>query len=58
MITDEVLAGIGTISIWFIHSSIADLYIAGYVIIIGLACIEIFWSMSNIGWSALLSSGI
>jgi len=51
----EVLAGIGTISVWFIHSSIADLFIAGYVIIIGLACVEIFWSMSNIGWSALLS---
>jgi len=55
IIMGEVLAGIGTISVWFIHSSIADLFIAGYVIIIGLACVEIFWSMSNIGWSALLS---
>ncbi len=55
MIAGEVLAGIETISIWFIHSLITDLYIAGYVIIIGLSSIEIFWSMSNIGWSALIS---
>ncbi len=55
IIMGEVLAGIGTISVWFIHSMVADLFIAGYVIIIGLACVEIFWSMSNIGWSALLS---
>lgn len=55
IITGEILASIGTISIWFIHSTITDLYIAGYVIIIGLACIELFWSMSNISWSALIS---
>ncbi|MGD8251980.1 MAG: MFS transporter, partial [Desulfobacterales bacterium] len=28
---------------------------AGWVIILGLAAVEIFWSMSNIGWSALIS---
>jgi MFS family permease len=28
---------------------------AGYVIIIGMSVVEIFWSMSNIGWSALIS---
>ncbi len=31
------------------------LYISGYVIIIGLSFVEMFWSMSNIGWSALIS---
>ncbi len=51
----EVLAGIGTTLVWFIHSIFIDFFVAGFVIIIGLSCIEIFWSMSNIGWSALIS---
>jgi len=51
----EVLAGIGTISVWFVHSIFSNLLLAGYVIIIGLMCIEAFWSMSNISWSALIS---
>jgi len=55
ILTGEILAGIGTITVWFIHSTFDDLIIAGYAIIIGLSCIEIFWSMSNIAWSALLS---
>jgi MFS family permease len=55
IILGEILAGIGTISVWFIHSTFEDLIIAGYVIIIGLSCVEIFWSMSNIAWSALIS---
>ena len=29
--------------------------VAGYVIILSLGVIEIFWSMSNVGWSALVS---
>ncbi|MHA2495550.1 MAG: MFS transporter [Candidatus Hodarchaeales archaeon] len=29
--------------------------VAGYVVIIGLSIVEIFWSMSNVGWSALIS---
>ncbi len=55
IISGEVLAGIGTILVWFIHSLISNLIIAGYVIIFGLMCIEAFWSMSNISWSALIS---
>lgn len=51
----EVLAGIGTILVWLLHYGISNLYIAGYVIIFGLMIIEIFWSMSNIAWSALIS---
>jgi MFS family permease len=35
--------------------SYSALYISGYVIIIGLSFVEMFWSMSNIGWSALIS---
>ncbi|MGB5911887.1 MAG: MFS transporter [Promethearchaeia archaeon] len=55
IISGEIIAGGGTILVWGIHSIFANFYIAGYVIIIGLSCIEIFWSMSNIGWSALIS---
>jgi MFS family permease len=55
IVLGEIFAGIGTLVIWFIHFSFSSLYIAGYVIIIGLTCIEIFWSASNIGWSALIS---
>ena len=55
IVLGEVLAGIGTTTVFFIHSAFSNLYIAGYIIIIGLSCVEIFWSMSNIGWSALIS---
>ena len=55
IILGEILAGIGTLTVWFIHSIISNLLIAGYVIIIGLMCVEAFWSMSNISWSALIS---
>lgn len=55
IILGEIIAGGGTILVWGIHSIFANFYIAGYVIIVGLSCIEIFWSMSNIGWSALIS---
>lgn len=55
IILGEVLAGIGTITVWFVHSIFSNLLLAGYVIIIGLICIEAFWSMSNISWSALIS---
>ena len=55
IILGEILAGVGTITIWAIHFSFDNLYAAGYVIIIGLSFVEMFWSMSNIGWSALIS---
>ena len=55
IILGEILAGVGTILVWFVHSIVSNLLIAGYIIIIGLMCIEAFWSMSNISWSALIS---
>ena len=55
IILGEVLAGIGTIIVWFVHSTFSNLFLAGITIIIGLMCIEAFWSMSNISWSALIS---
>ncbi|MGD9878110.1 MFS transporter, partial [Desulfococcus sp.] len=51
----ELLAGIGTILVWYLHTLAGVGQAAGYVIILGLAVVEIFWSMSNVGWSALIS---
>lgn len=51
----EILAGAGTILLFYAHKLPADAIAAGWVVIGGLAVIEIFWSMSNIGWSALIS---
>jgi MFS family permease len=55
IICGEVLAGFGTVLVWYAHTLTDTLILAGYVIIIGLSLIEIFWSMSNVGWSALIS---
>lgn len=51
----ECLGGAGTLGVWWVHTWPADRHAAGYVIIVGLTLVEVFWSMSNIGWSALIS---
>lgn len=51
----EFSGGVGTVLIWAFHVLADAPMAAGYVIIIGLSVVEIFWSMSNIGWSALIS---
>lgn len=55
IIIGEILAAIITFAVWFVHTLPDDTRMAGWVIIIGMAVVEIFWSMSNLGWSALLS---
>jgi len=55
IIVGELLAAVGTVIIWYVHRLFIDPVTAGYAIIIGLTVIEIFWSMSNISWSALVS---
>ena len=55
IICGEILAGLGTLTVWGVHTAFNNFFIVGWVIIIGLTCVEMFWSMSNIGWSALLS---
>ena len=55
IIWGELSAGVGTILVWYAHRLTDQPHLAGYVVIIGLSVIEIFWSMSNIGWSALIS---
>ena len=55
IIAGELLAAVGTLAVWYAHILTASNHLAGYIIIIGLSIVEIFWSMSNVGWSALIS---
>ncbi|MFX1250545.1 MAG: MFS transporter [Promethearchaeota archaeon] len=55
VIMGEILAGLGTIIVWYVHVLADNLILAGYAVILGLSIVEIFWSMSNCGWSALIS---
>ena len=55
IVLGEVLAAVGTVTVWYAHTLASGGRSAGYVIIVGLSVIEIFWSMSNVGWSALIS---
>jgi MFS family permease len=55
IIWGEIFGGFGTIALWYCHLIPVEKTNAGWVVIMGLSVIEIFWSMSNIGWSALIS---
>lgn len=55
IIVGELLAAVSTVIIWYAHRRFDDPVASGYAIIIGLTVIELFWSMSNISWSALVS---
>lgn len=55
IIIGELSAAVGTFLVWFLHTLPVSHHAAGYVIIIGLSIVEIFWSMSNVGWTALIS---
>ncbi len=54
----EMLAGVGHVFVFYWHRSEilkGNLLLGGFSIILGLAGIEVFWSMSNVGWSAIIS---
>ena len=51
----EALAGLGTIVLYYAHRIPGPGITSGWIVIWGLTLIELFWSMSNIGWSALIS---
>ena len=55
IILGELCAALITVMIWYAHTLPGSPRAAGYVLIIGLSVVEIFWSMSNVGWSALIS---
>lgn len=51
----EATAALGTVLVWVAHILTPNPRLSGLVIILGLTVVEVFWSMSNIGWSALIS---
>jgi len=54
----ETIAAFGYVLIYFLHIHLLNTFgsmAAAYSIIGGLTVLECFWSMSNLGWSALLS---
>ncbi|MDZ7832651.1 MAG: MFS transporter [Desulfobacterales bacterium] len=51
----EATGALGTVLVWVAHILTPGPRLSGLVIILGLTVVEIFWSMSNIGWSALIS---
>ena len=58
VIIGEFFAGIGHFFMvigYVFMLGLGQPILAGYVIILSLGVIEIFWSMSNVGWSALVS---
>ncbi|HOX31712.1 MAG TPA: MFS transporter [Spirochaetales bacterium] len=55
IVAGELLASVGHLALWYLHARSPDPRAAGWAIIWGLTVIEIFWSMSNIGWSAFIS---
>ena len=55
IVLGEISAAISTFFVWYTHTLPESSHIAGYIIIIGLSIVEFFWSMSNVGWSALIS---
>jgi len=55
IILGETSASILTFFVWLFHTFPSNKNRAGYVVIIGLTIVEIFWSMSNVGWTAIIS---
>ena len=55
IIIGELTAAVITSLVWYVHIIPTSLRTAGYVLIIGMTIVEIFWSMSNVAWSALIS---
>jgi len=58
IVAGEITAGLAYIIVFFTHKLYIDAgadAAAGIALIIGLAILEFFWSMSDVGWAALLT---
>jgi len=58
VVIGEVAAGFAYIVVFLIHKFFIDAgrsFAAGLALIIGLAVLEFFWSMSDVGWAALVT---
>ncbi|MGB9676267.1 MAG: MFS transporter [Candidatus Bathyarchaeales archaeon] len=58
IIAGETIAAFAYITVFLAHRSFIDVgdnFAAGLTIIFGLSALEFFWSMSDVGWAALLT---
>lgn len=58
IIAGELIAATAYLIVFFIHRSLLDsqaYFVAGATLIAGTAILEFFWSMSDVGWAALLA---
>lgn len=58
IVAGETIAAFSYIIVFLIHKSLigaGDNFSAGLTIIFGLSILEFFWSMSDVGWAALLT---
>lgn len=58
IVIGETIAAFGYVLVYFLHIYLLNTsgsFAAAYSIIAGLSILEFFWSMSNLGWSALIS---
>jgi len=58
IVMGETIAGLAYITVFFVHKSLIESgngFAAGLAIIFGLSILEFFWSMSDVGWAALLT---
>ena len=58
IVIGETIAGFTYIIVYLVHKSFIDAgnnFTAGLTIIFGLSILEFFWSMSDVGWAALLT---
>jgi MFS family permease len=58
IIVGEITAGIAYVLVFLLHKSLIDAgngTAAGVAIITGLSILEFFWSMSDVGWAALVT---
>ena len=58
IVVGELIAGLTHIFMVLVYQVYlgTDKILAGYIIILTLGITEVFWSMSNVGWSALISN--
>src|SRR3972149_6124722 len=58
IVIGEIAAGFAYVVVFIIHKFFIDAesnVVAGFALIIGLAILEFFWSMSDVGWAALVT---
>ena len=58
IVAGETIAAFAYIIVFLVHTSMINIgtpYLAGLTIIFGLSILEFFWSMSDVGWAALLT---